>query len=756
MRKDIGVLNQFSQTSKADLEKKIDGIEDLSKDIGVLNQFSQTSKADLEKKIDGIEDLRKDIGVLNQFSQTSKADLEKKIDGIESLRNIVNTRFTFSEMKFNALESKVTHANQTLGQIQKTLLEQYRELVLWQSSQQTKTLNIVNKISQFENINEKLIVDMEQYINTLERTYQQLKSKVDFFYSSKTWRYTSAVRSLFLPNKKMTKEDYFQKVQLRCGDANQTKAPYLSTKKEWVKSVSEMMALRASLVSDEKTLYDSSDIVFSNVESKVFNNVIQIEKQPLVVVFIPVFNAEDTIEESISSIREQSYKNIQIIAIDDQSTDNSIKVLRRLANKYNNLSVLQSPHNGGTYSAVNYGLFMFKFLDFEFFTIHGADDVMLREKIELQISKMENENKKICITGYRRVKRQSRKLVKTVTKGHSMVIYRKSVFLELGFYDNTTFGGDSEYLARCRSKYGVDNECYVEGFLTDAYVHGKNITQSNPDDSKKRLDYVEVFSARHAIMSETNDWFVEGHWSERDYARQIGKKVVCGVATLKNRKEALRDTVLSILPQVDELIVYQNGYKEIFEFLKHEKIKVISSFDTGIDMGDAGKFYHVDKEKGCYYFSIDDDLIYPSNYVNRTLEYLRKYANEVIVTSHGRKLKPGAVSYYKDSSASFPCLHDVEQEEFIHFGGTGVMAFDTSVVKIDFAYFKRPNMGDIWMGLYARENSIPILVFPHKRGWIKHSDKFDMKTTIFETSKDKDHYQNELIKGFDATKIISI
>jgi len=187
-------------------------------------------------------------------------------------------------------------------------------------------------------------------------------------------------------------------------------------------------------------------------------------------------------------------------------------------------------------------------------------------------------------------------------------------------------------------------------------------------------------------------------------------QIICGLATVKGREEALKDTVESIINQVDKLIVYQNGYKEIFDFLNNPKIEVYSSLETGIDMGDAGKYYKLSEYSNHYYFSIDDDLIYPTNYASNMLDNLKKYNDEIIVTHHGRVLKNDAKSYYKDAKIKYKCLDAVTNDDFVQFGGTGVMAFHTKLVKINFEYFRAPNMADIWVGLYARENNIPILV----------------------------------------------
>src|SRR5690554_3965470 len=50
---------------------------------------------------------------------------------------------------------------------------------------------------------------------------------------------------------------------------------------------------------------------------------------PLVTVLIPAHNEEKVIEYCLESVRRNTYKNIQIVAINDASTDNTLKILRR-------------------------------------------------------------------------------------------------------------------------------------------------------------------------------------------------------------------------------------------------------------------------------------------------------------------------------------------------------------------------------------------------------------------------------------------
>jgi len=221
---------------------------------------------------------------------------------------------------------------------------------------------------------------------------------------------------------------------------------------------------------------------------------------------------------------------------------------------------------------------------------------------------------------------------------------------------------------------------------------------------------------------------------------------IVGIATIESRKENLKLTIESIINQVDRIYVYQNGYKEIFDFLNDPKISVISSVDTGIDMGDAGKFYMLNKTEECYFFSIDDDLIYPTDYIDNLTQKLKKYDNKVILSHHGRIMRKNAKSYYDDIFKNFRCLDKVTTEEPIDFGGTGVMGFHSKTVKsLDFDYFKNPNMADIWVGKYAKENNIKIIILPHEEGWIKTSLDIDDKNTIFQKYRKGHAVQDKIL-----------
>ena len=102
----------------------------------------------------------------------------------------------------------------------------------------------------------------------------------------------------------------------------------------------------------------------------------------LVSVIIPCYNAAMWIKEAIKSCLEQTYKSIEIIVVDDGSTDGSLDILK----SYESEIVLETgPNRGGSY-ARNRG---FALSRGEYILFLDADDYLLPEKIERQVSFLE-------------------------------------------------------------------------------------------------------------------------------------------------------------------------------------------------------------------------------------------------------------------------------------------------------------------------------------------------------------------------------
>lgn len=88
----------------------------------------------------------------------------------------------------------------------------------------------------------------------------------------------------------------------------------------------------------------------------------------LVSIIVPVYNVESYIKRSIDSLLNQTYKNIQIICVDDGSTDGSVKTLSQLQEE--RITIVHKK-NGGLSSARNFGL---KFAKGKYITFVDSDD----------------------------------------------------------------------------------------------------------------------------------------------------------------------------------------------------------------------------------------------------------------------------------------------------------------------------------------------------------------------------------------------
>jgi len=97
-------------------------------------------------------------------------------------------------------------------------------------------------------------------------------------------------------------------------------------------------------------------------------------------IVIPVYNSEAFLRESLESVLNQTYKNLEIIAIDDGSTDNSLEILY----KYSDKVQIISQQNQGLAAALNNGI---KKITGRWFKWFSPDDILYPHTIETLVSK---------------------------------------------------------------------------------------------------------------------------------------------------------------------------------------------------------------------------------------------------------------------------------------------------------------------------------------------------------------------------------
>jgi len=118
----------------------------------------------------------------------------------------------------------------------------------------------------------------------------------------------------------------------------------------------------------------------------------------LVSIIIPTYNRAKSLESTIESIVNQTYRNIEIMIIDDGSTDETCSLVKKLKIKYADSNIIYDfQSNSGAPRARNRGVGLSKG---DYVVFFDSDDVMHNERIEKQLTKILSESTDICAAGF--------------------------------------------------------------------------------------------------------------------------------------------------------------------------------------------------------------------------------------------------------------------------------------------------------------------------------------------------------------------
>ncbi|HHF1017434.1 TPA: glycosyltransferase family 2 protein, partial [Haemophilus influenzae] len=106
---------------------------------------------------------------------------------------------------------------------------------------------------------------------------------------------------------------------------------------------------------------------------------------PLISIIMPVYNAECYLNQGILSCLNQSYQNIELILIDDGSTDKSIEIINNIIDKDKRVKLFFTPTNQGPAAARNIGL---EKAQGDYITFLDSDDFIANDKLEKQLNFM--------------------------------------------------------------------------------------------------------------------------------------------------------------------------------------------------------------------------------------------------------------------------------------------------------------------------------------------------------------------------------
>jgi len=135
-----------------------------------------------------------------------------------------------------------------------------------------------------------------------------------------------------------------------------------------------------------------------------------LEGEPLISVVVPIYNVEQYLEKCINSIRNQTYKNLEIILVNDGSTDNCGTICDQYASIDSRIKVIHKK-NGGLSDARNKGIDIAKG---DFLAFIDSDDTVMSEMMEKLYKRIETDQSDMAFCGYLRIN-QDGIIVESVT-----------------------------------------------------------------------------------------------------------------------------------------------------------------------------------------------------------------------------------------------------------------------------------------------------------------------------------------------------
>lgn len=209
----------------------------------------------------------------------------------------------------------------------------------------------------------------------------------------------------------------------------------------------------------------------------------------LISIIVPSFNREHTILRTLNSVINQTYTNLEIIVVDDCSTDKTVPLIRSLMKNEPRLQLLINPENKGANYTRNRGI---KHTKGKYISFLDSDDEWYPETIEILWKKIKNPSEKVGLVYPGLIfitNRYQRKIFPKfrgnvfrdlMTKGTigSYPLIKREVFTKSGLFDESEAlrkGGNQEYELWIRISQYYEFEC-VNKILLKHYFQSDSIT----------------------------------------------------------------------------------------------------------------------------------------------------------------------------------------------------------------------------------------------------------------------------------------
>lgn len=188
--------------------------------------------------------------------------------------------------------------------------------------------------------------------------------------------------------------------------------------------------------------------------------------------------------------------------------------------------------------------------------------------------------------------------------------------------------------------------------------------------------------------------------------------IIACLATIPGREESLAKCLASLRPQVDEIRVICHDVEDPPDVVRELADEWICEPDR---FGSAAKL-RWSREVSGLYLGCDDDLLYPPDYTETMLRWVRRWRGRAICAIGGRVFEGNANTYPTDGrQAGYPIGGNAG--EWVNYPNAAGIAFDTrlNVPSI----IPEKNQEEAYLAIWAQANAVPVWLVPKPKGWIR-------------------------------------
>ena len=213
--------------------------------------------------------------------------------------------------------------------------------------------------------------------------------------------------------------------------------------------------------------------------------------QLLISIIMPAYNVEKYISDSINSVILQSFRDWELLVVDDCSTDNTKNIIEKFVDRDDRIKLISRDKNGGKPSIAKNSAF--KYIKGDYIAFLDSDDLWLETKLEKQLKLIKKDNFTLCYTGGYLIDENSKEIGSFLPKynngfifknmlrryeiNNQSVMIKREVFRK--FNEDITIGEDYNLFMEIVLNNKV---CNIKEKLIKYRVHGSSITKSHKKD----------------------------------------------------------------------------------------------------------------------------------------------------------------------------------------------------------------------------------------------------------------------------------